>query len=466
MALHSPFSIQAVSHHHPSTLRDKIEARIGTFSRPLLSHQIMQGPPLSKKHQSDQDTAATLGLLDLDLGKPVSEQSAPDSRSKMAGPRVQQVLHTVKPSKQASIPWRPNPQAPYCQTLTNPPTGTGIQYLTVPLANYEALSPNHAYDGGTVNPRARQSVSFAGKVPLSPRIDESRRYSTVASARAAPSKGKPPKPRGRRFGTPPSLPTSTSQTARRQSPGAAVQGPPAPIPDNSYIAQSAVATMKLSFPQPLLLVLDLNGTLLFRSRASSVYKPRPFLGPFLAHCISTYNVLIWSSATPQNVTAICSQIFKPKQRQMLLGEWARDTLDLTPKQYQAKVQVFKRLDRIWSIDRIQRTHPDFGKGQRWGQWNTLLLDDSVLKASAQPYNAVVVPAFTKEGVTREAGGTDILSQVVAYLETARTFGDVSSFVRERPFQISDGWRWDWAQARTPWVEEGSESDEESGGVRI
>ncbi|KAL8805914.1 MAG: hypothetical protein Q9182_001695 [Xanthomendoza sp. 2 TL-2023] len=404
----------------------------------------MQRLPLSKKQQKDQNTAATSGLLHLDSWGPLSKQSAHDARSQAVNPRAQQVLNTVILSNPAAVSWRPGPQGPHYQALDKPPIGSTDQHTTVSPTNYEVVSPKHASSRGPVKQRERQSVSFGRKVPLSPHVDKSYRYSTIPLARPASSRAEPLKPRGPRLGTPPSLPSSTSQTARRRSPEAAVQGPAAPKPDTSYIAQSAVATTKLSFPQPLLLVLDLNGTLLFRSRASAAYKPRPFLEPFLTHCISTYHVMIWSSATPQNVTSICSRIFKPGQRQMLLGEWARDTLDLTPEQYQAKVQVFKRLDRIWNIDRIQRTHPDFGKGQRWGQWNTLLLDDSVLKSSAQPYNAVVVPEFTKEGIAREARGPDILSQVVAYLETARTFGDVSSFVRQQPFQVNDSWRWDWA----------------------
>ncbi|KAL8734941.1 MAG: hypothetical protein Q9166_001293 [cf. Caloplaca sp. 2 TL-2023] len=284
-------------------------------------------------------------------------------------------------------------------------------------------------------------------------------------SRRVPSRDATTQPRSRAVETPISRPTPKSPTTRRHSPETHVKGPAAPIPNPSYVAQSAVATTKSAIPQPLLLVLDLNGTLLYRPKPSSGYRPRPSLEPFLVHCISKYKVLIWSSATPRNVTAICSQIFKPKQRQLLLGEWGRDTLDLTSKQYQAKVQVYKRLDRIWGIDRIQRTHPGFANGQRWGQWNTLLLDDSVLKSSAQPYNAVVVPEFTKEDVTEEVvGGTEILGQVVAYLETARMFDNVSSFVKRHPFQANDCWRWDWSQGRALRVEEGCESDEESGGV--
>ncbi|KAL8996777.1 MAG: hypothetical protein Q9169_003800 [Polycauliona sp. 2 TL-2023] len=332
-------------------------------------------------------------------------------------------------SKQASTSWRPDPQAPIYQPLSVPPLGLRSHHILTPVAT-EALDATSLSCRDTLGRRAKQSVSHGYKVPSSHGKDR-------------------------------------SPTAWRPSPGETVESPAVPIPHASYLAQSAITATMRPAPQPLLLVLDLNGTLLYRPKASSAYRPRPSLELFLSHCTSNYKILVWSSATPQNVTAICSRIFTPKQRKLLLGEWARDTLDLTATQYSSKVQVYKRLDRIWNIERIQRTHPDFHEGQRWGQWNTLLLDDSFLKSSAQPYNAVVVPEFTKQGSAAEIGGTDVLGQVVAYLETARTFTNVSSFVRGNPFQVNDQRGWDWAQARAPLTgANGCESDEEFGGVTI
>ncbi|KAL8953248.1 MAG: hypothetical protein Q9222_000901 [Ikaeria aurantiellina] len=239
-----------------------------------------------------------------------------------------------------------------------------------------------------------------------------------------------------------------------------------PVPDTGYIAQTAINPTKLPVPQALLLVLDLNGTLLYRSRASSAYKARPSLDAFLAYCISNYSVMVWSSAKPHNVSAICSRIFTPAQRQLLLGEWGRDTLDLTAEQYSAKVQVYKRLDRIWNSEAIQRAHPHFAKGHRWGQWNTLLLDDSVLKSSAQPYNAVVVPEFVKGGNKEQRDGADVLGQVVAYLEAARMFDNVSCYVRKYPFKINGCCVRDWASSSPRPAKTDSESDSDSGGVRF
>lgn len=120
---------------------------------------------------------------------------------------------------------------------------------------------------------------------------------------------------------------------------------------------------------------------------------------------------------------------------MLLGEWGRDTLGLTSTQYKERVQVYKRLDRIWDNENLQRLHPDSELGETWGQHNTVLVDDSVLKAMAQPFNHVEVPEFVRGGSEKEGRGGDVLEQVVEYLEEARNWSDISGFVRRRPFVI-------------------------------
>ncbi|KAL8791403.1 MAG: hypothetical protein Q9213_000019 [Squamulea squamosa] len=427
----------------------------------------MKAPPSSTKQQSKAYTVATRGLPD--LTKTTAGPTAPGAQtwSKTSVSRVGEAPQRITSSQHAFTHWRPHPQAPIYQPLNVPPLGSKSQQSRTPFVSEVVPSTSGPLPGrGAVGQRAKQSVSPGWKAFSSPRIDKSSRYPPSTPSRPVATRETERQQQDRSLAAFPTPPSLTLPVAQYSSPGSSVKGLAAPVPQAAYLAQSAIATTKRPNPQPLLVVLDLNGTLLYRPKASSSYQPRPSLSSFLSHVISNYKVLIWSSAKPQNVTGICSQIFTKAQRKLLLGEWARDTLDLTPAQYSAKVQVYKRLDRIWSIDRIQRTHPDFQKGQRWGQWNTLLLDDSVLKSSAQPYNAVVVPEFTKDGVTEEVGGTEVLGQVMAYLETARMWDNVSSFVRKHPFRVDSYWGWDWTHGRALLVDEGCESDEESGGVRI
>lgn len=251
----------------------------------------------------------------------------------------------------------------------------------------------------------------------------------------------------------------------------------APIPTAGYLNKAHGFLTQTLLPQRLLLVLDLNGTLLYRPSASSDYLPRPSLAPFLAYCLANHSILIWSSASPQNVSAICAKLFQPQDRRNLLGEWARDTLGLTPEQYTSKFQVYKRLEQIWHDPHLSASHPLASQGQRWGQKNTLLIDDSPVKASAQPYNLLRIPEFIKN--TTEI---DVLGQVVGYIEATRRRDNVSAYVCSRKFEVDDGWTWDWeklAEKRKRRVErnsaqelvmpsEGSvaSSDVERGGVRL
>ncbi|KAI4257168.1 MAG: hypothetical protein LQ352_001759 [Teloschistes flavicans] len=341
----------------------------------------------------------------------------------------------------------------------------------VPLDSDQQKKPQPVEDSGAIS-KQLSTLSI-------PRPSETSRPTTSQSTISTlhPCRGKLPvntppskattKPRGPRSGSPPRASRQRSRDASRPFPRLLpVKSPATPIPERSYLTRSAMPASKLQNPQPLLLVLDLNGTLLYRPRSSSNYTPRPSLSSFLAHCVSNYSVLVWSSATPFNVTAICSKIFSPEQRKLLLGEWARDTLELDKEQYASKVQVYKRLSRIWQDMRVQRAHPESAKGVRWGQENTLLLDDSVLKASAQPHNAVVLPEFTQEAGEEQKDGTEVLAQVVAYLETGRMVDNVSSFVRSRSFKVDTGWKWDWAKGSSTETELSDDGDDEAGGVKI
>ena len=124
---------------------------------------------------------------------------------------------------------------------------------------------------------------------------------------------------------------------------------------------------------------------------------------------------------------------------MLLDEWGRDTLGLTSTQYKERVQVYKRLDRIWDNENVQHLRPNSKLGERWH--NTVLIDDSILEATAQPFNHIEVPEFVRGGSEKEGHGRNVLGQVVGYLEEARKWSDFSGFVRRRPFAIDEEWRW-------------------------
>lgn len=218
---------------------------------------------------------------------------------------------------------------------------------------------------------------------------------------------------------------------------------PVPNPTAQYLERANRPPLKSATLRPLLLVIDLNGTLVFRKRRTSSFVERPNLAPFLTYLFANHTLMIWSSAQPENVRSVCHRLFSPTQRRQVLAEWGRDTLDLTPAQYREKVQVYKRLDKIWRNETIRNGHPDVHRGGVWDQSNTVLIDDSRAKAAAQPHNLLEIPEFTNTPEQRDA---DVLAQVVGYLEELRAQEDVSRFIRQRSFRVDDG------RAR-PWPEE-------------
>ncbi|KAK0909025.1 hypothetical protein LTR91_016129 [Friedmanniomyces endolithicus] len=203
-----------------------------------------------------------------------------------------------------------------------------------------------------------------------------------------------------------------------------------PKPTWTYMKQAEEPPGRLANgkTRPLLVVLDLNGTLLHRAaRGGSIFTTRLRVPEFLHYLLANHKVLIWSSAQPANVEAMCKKLFTPEQRAKLVGIWARDKMRLSPQQYAQKVQCYKQLSWVWRDDDIAAScvHTD-----EWAQDNTVLIDDSVEKAATEPFNLIKMEAF--EG-TEEQLGKDVLGQVVEYLEVLKGARDVSACIRAAPY---------------------------------
>jgi NLI interacting factor-like phosphatase len=219
---------------------------------------------------------------------------------------------------------------------------------------------------------------------------------------------------------------------------------PKPTPD--YILTTSVPPYRLENPTTKLLILDLNGTLLHRPRhpdkernmdmRQSSITPvlRPHLAEFLSYIFRNFKIMFWSSAKPHNVNSMIAATLSPEQREQVLAIWARDTLGLSREEYDQKSITIKDLRKVFKSN--------LGGGSKKksvGQWdvgNTILLDDSVIKASFQPYNHVCIPEF---GGNEEGMQDDALWQVAGYLEELRYQGHVSRFIKQNPFRLGDGW---------------------------
>ncbi|KAI1849550.1 hypothetical protein JX265_013615 [Neoarthrinium moseri] len=213
-----------------------------------------------------------------------------------------------------------------------------------------------------------------------------------------------------------------------------------PDPSKKYRSQSARPPARLLVPRRILVVIDLNGTLLHRPnhKKSASFVERPFARVFLDYCLRTFVVAIWSSAKPENVRRMVPQILSPQDQSLLVATWGRDTLGLSPDDYNQRVQCYKRLEVLWNDSKVAASHPEAHLGFKWDQTNTVLIDDSKEKARSQPYNLIQLPEF--EGDTNEAGF--VLPQVHDYLNECAQQRDISCYIRERPFQFNPDFQLD------------------------
>ncbi|KAK2731612.1 hypothetical protein FQN55_004550 [Onygenales sp. PD_40] len=264
-------------------------------------------------------------------------------------------------------------------------------------------------------------------------------------------------------------PYSTTSFLSRNSPGSpfrsrsrSVTPPPAPRATETYLSQSSLPPQLTPSSRPLLVVLDMNGTLIYRiGRRPIRFKTRPGLENFMTELFMRYRVMVWTSSQPATVKDVLDRAFTKEERKMLVATWARDTLGLTKEQYNEKVQVYKRLDKVWADRKIKACYPGLNDGDdvvgnnnipkskgkkkkklvphlntqntdnpdagEWNQTNTVLIDDSALKAIAQPYNIIEIPEFTNNPAVDEE---KILDTVLRQLRILARQVDVSQKLRE------------------------------------
>ena len=208
----------------------------------------------------------------------------------------------------------------------------------------------------------------------------------------------------------------------------------APQPLQQYLAQASMNMVLAAEPRTLLVVLDLNGTICERSKAGHA-SPRPHLEAFLDYCFAQHRVMIWSSARTVNVEKACAQLFTKAQRERTVAKWGRETLGLTEAAFKENVQVYKRMATLWESDIVQASHPDAVAGGRWDQTNTVLIDDSAAKATSEPFNHVEIPEYTRRGRKAYEQKFQTLRAVMEYLEEARRFEDVSTFILMNRFMV-------------------------------
>lgn len=210
-----------------------------------------------------------------------------------------------------------------------------------------------------------------------------------------------------------------------------------PNPTPAYLARASFLPKRRAEPGPLLVVIDLNGTVLHRPdrRRSHNFRRRPHTDRFVRYCVETFWVVFWSSARPENVRLMVETLVSPEQLDKVVAVWGRDRFGLTPDDYNARTQCYKRLTALWDDPAVRASFPADRpgyEGKCWDQGNTVLIDDSVEKARSEPHNAITIPEFA--GDVDES--LDILPKVHDYLNELCFQEDVSTYVRASPFKMA------------------------------
>ncbi|KAJ5147816.1 hypothetical protein N7526_001168 [Penicillium atrosanguineum] len=305
----------------------------------------------------------------------------------------------------------PNPGLPVSQLPPMPPPTFGA--YNVPWA-YPSNIPENG-PKGTVPPMPFLNTGFFNPAMGMPPPFPMMPFNAMLPFQGAQSMSTIASPRRARSGTPPVM---------------------IPVPEKAYLKTASKVPRRRNSPRPLLIILDLNGTLILRKhkRLPPSFARRSGLGEFLEELVRKHSVMVWSSSKPQTVNAICERLFPGDKANALVAQWGRDKFGLTSAQYNSKLQVYKELHKVWKDRKVQSAYPgnnptdsEFPPGHCWDQSNTILIDDSKLKALSEPYNILEIPEFINNPSIDES---TLFKKVLARLEYLSYYDDVSKVFRE------------------------------------
>lgn len=224
----------------------------------------------------------------------------------------------------------------------------------------------------------------------------------------------------------------------RRTPQRDVTPPLAPEASQLYLSQAKLPPVDRLAPQKLLVILDLNGTLIARPHLyePKVFKIRPGVPKLLDYLFENHVVMIFTSMQRKNAATIVEQLFSEKQRKKMVALWTRDRLGLTAEQLHVKTQTYKNLSPIWLDVSIQAQCPAEDYRERhWDQTNTVLIDDSHPKALSHPHNLLLVPEFSKADAAKKSlpkavkkHEEAILQSLILKLEELKNQADVSRLI--------------------------------------
>jgi hypothetical protein len=211
-------------------------------------------------------------------------------------------------------------------------------------------------------------------------------------------------------------PRSTQYARRRSQSPPAPAAPAAPAVTVQYASGSCLKPKRLPKPQKLLVILDLNGTLIARNPENrEIMKARPGVSELLSYLFANHVVMVCTSATRRSANLMLLNLLTKQQWKQLVTIRARETFQLSKAEFHAKTQIFKNLAVIWKDPLVMKATPQ--GAHPWSLRNTVLIDDSVLKAAAQPHNLLEVPEF--EWADAASGSDEVTKREVAVMQDVR-----------------------------------------------
>lgn len=224
-----------------------------------------------------------------------------------------------------------------------------------------------------------------------------------------------------------------------------VEPVPAPKPSTAYLKHAEEPTKRLTGPRKLLILLDLNGTLVYRHGANRQFSvKRPGVDRLLNYLFENHAVMIFTSATQRSAEKMARELLTPKQYGELVTIRCREHLGLKPEQFRNKVQVYKDLNKIWTVPEVRQSALELRT--KWDMTNTVLIDDSIVKAESHPHNLLQVTEFmhpaSNEKKAREQwkeAETRVMLGVETKLEALKYQASVASQICE----------WQKAEASSP-----------------
>ncbi|GAA5907258.1 uncharacterized protein JCM6883_006196 [Sporobolomyces salmoneus] len=255
----------------------------------------------------------------------------------------------------------------------------------------------------------------------------------------------PPRRPGSRSPSPPpyaSAPSGHRSTQREDTPERRQKlhqrSTPVPVPSSAYLSASSIVLSSSQTSRerekkpPMLLILDLNHTLLCRSErnrsGSKVPLVRPYLSTFLEYITLSsewIRPIVFSSARFQNVISLLialnlipppplpttnggftqppppTEYYECGEDDVLSLIWTRENMGLNSRDFRGDVETTKDLEGVWralELGTTSRGIPPTGeelerRRNLEGAKRTILLDDEVSKAAQQPYSLLPIKPF-------------------------------------------------------------------------